>query len=71
MPSYLLGGGEVGAVGASGAVLGGGTAGDVVRVRQRPALHFRQHTLLVQQRLEKACVAVELHEVEDLNGAKN
>lgn len=65
---YLLGGGEVGAVGASGAVFGGRTAGDVVRVGQGPALHFCQHTLLVQQRLEEACVAVKLHEVEDLKG---
>lgn len=58
---YLLGCGEVGAVRASGAVFGGGTAGDVVRVRQGPALHFCQHTLLVQQRLEEARVAVKLH----------
>ena len=67
---YLLGRGEVGAVGACGAVFGGGAAGDVVRVRQRPALHLRQHTLLVEQRLEEPCVAVKLHQVEDLQKRK-
>lgn len=65
---YLLGCGEVGAVGAGGAVFGGGAAGDVIRVRQGPALHLRQHALLVQQRLEEPRVAVELHKVEDLKG---
>ena len=66
--NYLLRCGEVGAVGARGTVFGSGAAGDVIRIRQRPALHLCQHTLLVQQRLEEPCVAVELHEVEDLNG---
>ena len=67
---YLLGCGQVGAVGAGGAVFGGGAAGDVVRVRQGPPLHLRQHALLVQQRLEEPRVAVELHQVEDLKGWK-
>ncbi len=65
---YLLGCGEVGAVGAGGAVFGSRAAGDVVGVRQGPPLHLCQHTLPVQQRLEEACVAVELHQVEDLKG---
>jgi len=65
---YLLGRGQVGAVGAGGAVLGGGAAGDVVGVGQRPPLHLGQHALLVQQRLEEPRVAVELHQVEDLEG---
>lgn len=63
---YLLGGGEVGAVGARGAVFGGGAGGDLVGVRQGPPLHLGQHALLVQQRLEEAGVAVELHQVVDL-----
>lgn len=63
---YLLGCGEVGAVRASGAVFRGGTAGDMVGVRQGPPLHLCQHTLLVEQGLEEPCVAVELHQVEDL-----
>lgn len=65
---YLLGCGQVGAVGAGGAMFGGGAVGDVVRVRQGPPLHLRQHALLVQQRLEEPCVAVKLHQVEDLKG---
>lgn len=69
MLCYLLGSGEIGAVGASGAVFGVGAAGDVVRVRQWPTLHFCQHALLVQKRLEEPSVAVELHQVEDLKGA--
>ena len=44
----------------------GGTAGDVVGVRQGPPLHLCQHTLLVEQGLEEPRVAVELHQVEDL-----
>lgn len=67
---YLLGRGEVGAVRTGGAVLGGGAAGDVVRVRQRPALHLCQHTLLVQTRLEEPRVAVKLHQVKNLNEGK-
>lgn len=62
----LLGRGEVGAVGAGGAVLGGGAAGDVIRIGERPALHLRHHALLVQQGLQEAGVAVELHQVENL-----
>ena len=65
---HLFGRGEGGAVGA-GAVLGrGGAAGDLVGVWQRAALHLRQHTLLVQSGLEEAGVAVELHQVKDLQG---
>lgn len=67
---YLFGCGEVGAVGARGAVFGGGAAGNVVGVRQGPALHLSQHTLLEQQGLEEACVAVEFHQVIDLKGGK-
>lgn len=70
MLCYLLGCGEVGAVRAGGAMFGGGAAGDVVRVRQRSTLHLSQHALLVQQRLEEACVAVKLHQVEDLRKRK-
>ena len=70
MLCYLFGCGEVGAVGARGAVFGGGAAGNVVGVRQGPALHLGQHTLLEQQGLEEACVAVELHQVIDLKGGK-
>lgn len=58
---YLLGCGEVGAVGARGAVFGGGATGNVVGVRQGPPLHLSQHTLLVQQGFKEPCVAVELH----------
>lgn len=47
-------------------MFGGGAAGYVVRVRQGPPLHLRQHALLVQQRLKETRVAVELHQVEDL-----
>ncbi len=65
---YLLGCGEVRAVRAGGAVFGSRAAGDVVGVRQRPPLHLCQHTLPVQQRLQESCVAVELHQVEDLKG---
>lgn len=63
---YLLGGGEVRAVRARGAVFGGGAGGNLVGVRQGPSLHLSQHALLVQQRLEEAGVAVELHQVVDL-----
>ena len=45
---------------------GGGAAGDLVRVGQRAALHLSQHTLLVQRGLEEPGVAVELHQVKDL-----
>lgn len=58
---YLLGCGEVGAVGARGAVFGGGTTGNVVGVGQGPPLHLSQHALLVQQGFKEASVAVELH----------
>lgn len=68
---YLLRGGEVGAVGACGAVFGGGAGGNLVGVRQRPSLHLSQHALLVQQRLEEAGVAVELHQVVDLRVTKS
>lgn len=68
MLNYLLGCREVGAVRASGAVFGGGAAWDVVRIRQWSALNLCQHTLLVQQRLEKPCVTVKLHQVENLKG---
>lgn len=63
---HLLGGGDVGAVGARGAVFGGGAGGNLVGVRQGPSLHLSQHALLVQQRLEEAGVAVKLHQVVDL-----
>lgn len=65
---YLLGGGEVGAVRARGAVFGGGAGRNLVGIRQRPTLHLSQHALLVQQRLEEAGVAVKLHQVVDLRG---
>lgn len=65
---YLLGGGDVGAVGARGAVFGGGAGWNLVGVRQGPSLHLSQHALLVQQRLEEAGVAVKLHQVVDLRG---
>lgn len=66
----LLGRREVGAVRAGGAVLGGGAARDVIWIGERPALHLRQHALLVQQRLQEAGVAVELHQVENLKRAQ-
>lgn len=47
-------------------MFGGGAAGDLLRVGQRAALHLRQDALLVQRRFQKASVAVELHQVEDL-----
>lgn len=63
---HLLGCGKVGAVGARGAVFGGGARGDLVGVRQGPPLHFSQHALLVQQGFQEPSVAVELHQVIDL-----
>lgn len=63
---YLLGCGEVRAVRSGGAVFGGGATGNVEGVRQGPALHLSQHARLVEERLEEARVAVELHQVIDL-----
>lgn len=58
--------GECGVVRA-GAVFGGRrAAGDLVGVRQRPAVHLGPQALLVEPRLQEARVAVELHQVEDL-----
>lgn len=64
---HLLGRGRVGVVRA-GAVLGGGAAGDLLRVGQRAALHLRQDALLVQRGFQEPRVAVELHQVENLLG---
>lgn len=47
-------------------MFGGGATGNVVGVWQGPALHLSQHALLVQERFEKARVAVKLHQVIDL-----
>lgn len=62
---YLFGRGEGGAVGA--VFGGGGTAGHLVGVGQGSSLHFSQHALLVERGLEEACIAVELHQIEDLS----
>lgn len=47
-------------------MLGDRAAGDLLRVGERAAFHLGQDALLVQLGLEKAGVAVELHQVEDL-----
>ena len=68
--TYLFRRGEVRSVGAGTVLGGGGAAGDLVRVGQRAALHLGQHALLVQRGLEEPGVAVELHQVEDLQREK-
>lgn len=51
-------------------MFGRGTAGDVVRVWKRTALHLSQHTLLIQEGLQEACITVKLHQVKDLQMGK-
>lgn len=47
-------------------MLGGGAAGDLLSIWQRAALHLCQDALLVQRGFQEPCVAVKLHQVEDL-----
>lgn len=47
-------------------MFGRGTAGDVVWVWERTALHFSQHTLLIEEGFQEARVTVKLHQVKDL-----
>lgn len=52
-------------------MLGGRAAGDLLRVRERAAFHLRQDAFLVQLGLQKASVAIKLHQIENLKSKCN
>lgn len=68
---HLFGSGKGGAVRAGAVFRGRWTAGNLVGVRQRSAIHLSTHTLLVKGGLEESRVTVKLHQVEDLWGKKS